>query len=379
VITPAQSTKGASIMRRTDAIAWVISVCAVSLRLSQAKTLGALVAATLSVQRMSLANIGRALLGNAKHQIKRCWRFCANDRIETVDAMRGVVQRVLRKRRKKPFLVSCDWTDIRGFQTLMASVVFKGRSVPVCWASCARHVYDGHRSRNAFEESLLLVLRSMIPAGQRVILLADRGFGRTELARFCQRHGFDYVIRINPDVHVRCASYSGKLVDYPVRKGICKLLKSLAYRAHHSVTQDVVVRWVRGLPARRDECWFLMTSLNAGPARISTLYAKRMTIEQLFRDAKNKRNGWSLRDTKITRADRLDRLLLILALAYLLLCGVGLVALSTCRPSDWNASSKNDCSVFTIGQLMIARIEVSAAQALQAFIQATEDAGGKWG
>ena len=59
-------------MHRKDAIAWVVNVCAVSLRLSQAKTLGILVAATLRVQRVSLANIGRCALGAAKHQIKRC-------------------------------------------------------------------------------------------------------------------------------------------------------------------------------------------------------------------------------------------------------------------------------------------------------------------
>jgi hypothetical protein len=366
-------------MRRTDATAWVINVCADSLRLSQAKTLAALVAAALFVQRVSMANIGRALLGNVKHQIKRCWRFCANERVESADAMRGVVKRVLRKRRKKPLLVSFDWTDLRGFQTLMASVVFKGRSVPICWASCLKHVYDGHRSRNAFEESLLLVLRSMIPEGQKVILLADRGFGRTELARFCQNHGFEYVIRIKPDVCVRCASYTGNLLDYPVHKGICKLLKSVAYRSHHSVTQNIVVRWVRGLPAKRDECWFLMTSLSGGPARISTLYGQRMTVEELFRDAKNRRNGWSLRDTNITRADRLDRLLLILAIAYWLLCGIGLAALATCRPARWTASSKNDCSVFTIGRVMLTRMTISAALCLRALIEATEKAVGNWG
>src|SRR5215204_4532869 len=163
-------------MLRRDAIAWVAGVCTLTLRLSQAKTLAALVASAMHVERASLANIGRAMLGQAKHQIKRCWRFCANERIETADAMRGVVKQVLRKRRKKPLIVSFDWTDVRQFQTLMASVVFKGRSVPICWASCPKHVYDGHRSRNAFEESLLLVLCSMIPAGQKLILLADRGF-----------------------------------------------------------------------------------------------------------------------------------------------------------------------------------------------------------
>lgn len=367
-------------MHRKDAIAWVISVCAVSLRRSQAKTLAILVASAMRVERVSLANIGRSMLGTAKHQIKRCWRFCRNDRIETADAMRGVVRKVLKRRnRAKPLIVALDWVDIRQFQTLMASVVFKGRSVPICWSSCKKHVYEGHKSRNAFEESLLLVLRSMIPSDRKIILLADRGFGRTELARFCQRQGFDYVIRINPDVHVRCVSYRGKLIDYPVHQGICKLLKSVAYRQHHSVTQNIVVRWVRNLPAKRDECWFLMSSLAAGPARISRLYGQRMTIEQLFRDNKSKRHGWSLRDTQITRADRLDRLLLILAIAYLLLCGIGLLALRTGKPGQWTASSRNDCSVFRIGREMLAKLTLTAAAAFQALLDATWDAVPKWG
>ncbi len=112
-------------MHRKDAIAWVLNVCTDSLRLSQAKTLSILVAAAMGVQRISLANIGRALAGTTKHQIKRCWRFCANPRVETADAMRGIVARLLKKRKKK-LLVAVDWVDIKGFQTLMASVVLKG-------------------------------------------------------------------------------------------------------------------------------------------------------------------------------------------------------------------------------------------------------------
>jgi hypothetical protein len=368
-----------SIMSRKDAITWVVSVCTLSLRLSQAKTLAALVAAAMRVERISLANIGRAMNGMVKHQIKRCWRFCANDRIETADAMRGILKRVLKKRKKK-LLVSFDWTDIRGFQTLMASAVFKGRSIPICWASCNKHVYDGHRSRNSFEESLLAVLGSMIPKQVKVILLADRGFGRTELARFCQKHGFSYIIRIQPNVHVNGASFKGKLLDYPVHKGICKLLRSVLYRSQDNpLTQNIVIRWVRDLPAKRDQCWFLMTDLQAGGAQISKLYGQRMTIEELFRDHKNKLNGWSLRDTRIIRPDRLDRLLLILAIAYLLLCGIGLIALQTGTSGNWSSSSKNQCSAFIIGRIILDRIKTKLSTALAALIASTEEAVPKWG
>jgi hypothetical protein len=345
--------------------------------------LSQLVAAALFVERANLASIGRALSGPAKHQIKKVCRFIANSRIEPADAMRGVVCHLLRHRspRKpgKPLVVSLDWTDIKAFSTLTASAVFKGRSVPICWASCLKHVYEGHRSRNAFEESLLRVVRTMIPPYVKVILVADRGFGRTELARFCQHQGFDYVIRIQPNVHVRCECYRGKLIDYPVRPGVCRLLRSVAYRSHHQVIQHIVVRWVRNLPQERDECWFLMTSLRCGPAVISRLYATRMTIEQLFRDVKNKRNGWSLRDTKITRADRLDRLLLILALSYILLCGLGLLLLATRHPGEWSSSSRNDCSVFTIGRIMVHRVHLPIPQLIRRLQTSLAWLDGNWG
>lgn len=90
-------------------------------------------------------------------------------------------------------------------------------------------------------------------------------------------------------------------------------------------------------------------------------------------------NGWSLCDTQITRASRLDRLMLILAIAYLLLCGIGLIALERCKPGDWSSSSKNDCSVFTIGKIMLNRIRTTAAQTAQALLRATEQAVPNWG
>ena len=365
-------------MHRTEAIAWVVSVCAVSLRLSQAKTLATLVASAMRVERVSLANLGRRMLGNAKHQIKRCWRFCNNERVEPADAMRGVVRR-LTKKRKKPLLVALDWVDVRGFQTLVASAVLKGRSTPLCWASCEGHTYDGQRSRNAFEESLLLVLRSMVPETVKVIILADRGFGRCALAAFLRRQGFSYLIRIGPKVTVRLKGFHGKLLDYPVSKGIAKVLKDVAYRADGAVSQHVVVRWKPGLPPERDECWFLMTDLGGTAHQLCALYARRMTIEQLFRDHKSKRNGWSLRDTQLETPQRLDRLLLILALAYLLLCGVGLMARKTYRPSAWCSSSKEQCSIFLIGLLMRDQLKASPAQAFAAVLELNETMAQKWG
>ena len=88
----------------------------------------------------------------------------------------------------------------------------------------------------------------------------------------------------------------------PVHKGMCRVLRDVVYRQRDPVRQHVVIRWVEGLPEKRDEPWFLMTDLGRDPRSLSRLYGKRMTVEELFRDDKNRRNGWGLRDVQVTRS-----------------------------------------------------------------------------
>jgi hypothetical protein len=369
-------------MNRMEAIGWVLAVVSEGLRLSQAKTLSELVGAAIRVGRVSLAEIGRQLEGPAaaKHRIKRCWRFTANDRVVASDAMQGVIRRLLKRKRwkKKPLLVAMDWTEVRDFHTLMLAAVMKGRGVPLLWASYPEWVL--HKSQNNLEEGLLRLLKSLLPQGVRVILLADRGFGRTELARTCQQLGLQYVIRIRPDVWIESRDFRGNLLDFPVKKGICRWLRNVEFRKKNPVTQHVVVYWKRGLPKDRDECWFLMTDLARGPARLSELYGQRMTVEELFRDDKNRRNGFALRNTQITKPERFDRLLLILALTYYLLVGLGLVARQRWRPGAWCSSNRwKECSVFTIGRVMLARMQLSAPAAFAAVLTAIFQAAPNWG
>ncbi len=167
-------------MKPTAGIAWVLSVCT-CLRKSQAKTLANLVAAAMQVGRLRLAALGRRLAGPAlcKHKIKRVWRFCAQRRITVADGMRGVIEHLCR-RRTEPLLVALDWVEIRSFHTLKAAAIFYGRALPLLWASYPE--WELYKSQNNLE-GLLRLLRSLVPAHVEIIVLADRGFGRAELAR----------------------------------------------------------------------------------------------------------------------------------------------------------------------------------------------------
>jgi hypothetical protein len=359
-------------MNGLQAAAWVLTVCT-TLRLSQTKTLADLTAAALLVGRLSLANLGRQLVGAraAKHRIKRTWRFCANRGVSVPDAMHGPIAHLC-KRRKKPLLVALDWVEVRAFHTLVLAAVKKGRSIPLLWASYPEWVL--YKSQNNLEEGLLRLFRTLVPEHVTVVVLADRGFGRAEMARLCQQLQFRFLIRIKSDVSIEHPSYRGLLHDYPVKRGMRRLLQGVRYRKSDPVTLNLVIRWKPGLPARRDEPCFLITDLEETAVRLSERYRQRMTIEELFRDEKNRRNGLALRNTQITRAERFDRLLLILALAYWLLTGIGLVARQRYRPGQWCSSNDpGQCSDFTIGRIMLGQMNLTAQQAIGRVFRATED------
>jgi hypothetical protein len=336
-------------MKRQEISHCVCSICH-SLRRSQAKTLSVLVPAAMTLARASLAQLGRALAGQSpvatKHCIKRVDRFVGNPRIEPTEAMRGLVQWLAQPRKK--LLVSLDWVDIRHFQCLVLAARLRGRALPLLWA--VYQYEDVYRSQNNLEYGLLRAFRTMIPPSVAVTVLADRGFGRTEMARVCQALTFHYVIRIRPTAWVRSTRFTGRLTAYPIQRGQRHLLRHVWYRKARPVRQQVAVVWLRD----QAEPWYLMTDEDHLKASVlSKVFARRMSIEEYFRDTKSKRNGFALRLVQIHDSQRLSRFLLILAWAYILLVTVGLYALTHLRPAQWCSNNRpGECSLFTIGKVM---------------------------
>jgi hypothetical protein len=136
------------------------------------------------------------------------------------------------------------------------------------------------KSQNNLEEGLIRLLRSLVSDRVRITLLADRGFGRAELARtLLGLVNMSFVVRIKPQVMVRHPRFTGQLVDYPVRKGMRRVLRGARFRSTDPVDVNVVVRWKKGLPADRDEPWFLITDLSKRSAiQLTELYGRRMGI-----------------------------------------------------------------------------------------------------
>jgi hypothetical protein len=381
-------------MDRTDAMAWVVSVCSGLVRKSQVTTLSMVVAGALGAMRLSLAGIGREMAaardGAAKHAIKQVWRLIVNPRIEPAVLMPQIMNRLLRRRLRwhgkrpdrRPLLVSLDWTKVRQFHVLMAAIVVQGRALPFCWESYPDKIQG--KSQNALEEALLLRIQAALPWGVSLVILADRGFGRASLVACAQRLKLEYLIRVRGDVIVQTSRWRGRLDQYPIRRGQCQGFTKVAYRQDEAVTTNLVVRWKKGLRGDRDTPWYLVTSLKLGRkdhnTQLSDLYALRFDIEELFRDTKNEHLGWSLGKTRLTRADRLDRLLLIAALAYVLLIAWGLWCREHLDPRLWCTNRrKRELSALAIARVMLDRVKLPLAHAIRLLLSSLATPLGNWG
>lgn len=355
---------------------WVLGLSLNVLRLSQAKTLSWIVSGSLHVRQFSLAGLATELEAETsyKHKLKRLDRFLSNDHIQPDKAFEPFRQKLLKKRKKR-LIVALDWTQFGSLHTLALVAVFKGRAIPLFWTTVDQAGL--YKQQTRLEKQMLSAFKDCLPQGLKVVVLADRGFGKTDLAKHCQQLGLDYLIRIQPNVQIRCEQHSGLLKTYEVQPGQCHVLKDVQFRKHHPVCQQVIVCRRR---RKRAEVWYLMSSLQIAAARLVTLYSKRMTIEESFRDQKSQRSGFCLGDTLIHTPERLDRLLLVLAIVYLLLCGLGLHAKAEYSPACWSSNKRDqDQSVLSIARRMLKLLQLPPEQAVDALRSALTDVVPKWG
>jgi len=74
----------------------------------------------------------------------------------------------------------------------------------------------------------------------------------------------------------------------------------------------------------QQEAWYRFPDLEVPASQVVHRYGRRFPIEEVFRDQKRTRWGWSLREYRLQdRADRLDRLLLVVACADFMVSVIG--------------------------------------------------------
>ena len=313
-------------------------------------TLGVMVSASLAV-----AVIGRSLAQArgllTKHAVKQVDRLLSNQAIDPWEIAARWVPEVIGS--ASAIQVVMDWTDFDADgQTTLAlnKVTPHGRATPLLWLTVMKD--DLKNKRNAYEDMCLKRLAEVLPAGVKVTILADRGFGDTKLFGYLGTLGFDYVIRFRGNTHVTAATGERRpAADWVGKGGRAVKLSGAALTASEHPVGAVVCVQAKDMK----EPWCLATSLGGATARaIVDAYARRWTIEPSFRDTKDIRFGMGLSLLRISRPDRRDRLLLINAFAMHLLTMLGTAGeeLGMDRHLKSNTSKTRTHSLFRQGCML---------------------------
>lgn len=323
-----------------------------------AKRIASLAGATLGV--MHAASLAVAMIGQAlaqarglvtKHAVKQVDRLLSNEGIDVWDSFTRWVPHQIGARRD--ILVAMDWTDFAADDqaTLVLSLVTgHGRAAPLLWLSVWKD--ELRDQRNDLEDACLRRLAELVPAGCRVTILADRGFGDQKLFSFLPTLGFGYVIRFRGNIRVTAADGETRpAAEWVGKGGRARKLADARVTAKGQPVGAVVCVHAKDMK----EPWCLASSeRDATAATLINHYARRWTIEPQFRDTKDLRFGMGLSSCRISEPMRRDRLLLISAFATALLTLLGVVgeSLGMDRLLKSNTSKTRTHSLFRQGCML---------------------------
>jgi hypothetical protein len=304
----------------------------------------------LNGAKLSLTHLGRGRPGTAfvKHHIKAVDRLLGNPHLQRErHGIYAALARTLLQSQQRPLII-VDWADCeldRQLLILKAAIPLGGRAITLYEEVHPMRRYNSPKTHRDF----LRRLHQIVPDGIRPIVVTDAGF-RGPWFRAVEALGWDWIGRIRngikyfkPETGRWCLTHSLYPQATPRVQHIGERCLSKRYRYWCRLYLVRAYRRGPGRPRKRKSYgsndglyrrlhrapWLLATSLpNARGAgkRIVRAYARRMQIEETFRDLKNHRWGYALRYARSARPERLHVLLLLALLAGFVHWLLGLAA-----------------------------------------------------
>lgn len=281
-------------------------------------SMGVLGSSTLFLHDLG-ESLAKSLGKNKKHTTKQIDRLLSNKGISIWELSAQWVPYVLRN--QKHAKVILDWTSFADDKQYMLSLNIltgKGVSTPLLWKTVDATLMKHNRAR--YEDQLLSRLKEVIPVDIEVTLVADRGFADQKFFKFLDEElNFNYIIRIKSNTIITHKNTSKKAIEWMRNDNrALSLEKAQITLQAYEVNQVVIVK-----DKAMKSAWILVSNTKLKTREMINCYAKRWKIEPFFRDLKDGRFGYGLSATHFKTSERRDRLMLIVALSYLLLLILG--------------------------------------------------------
>jgi hypothetical protein len=238
-----------------------------------------------------------------------------------------------------PLVLTIDGSEVgRGCMTLMVSLIYQKRAIPLIWYVIDRA--KGHLSAQA-HIALLDQVQAVLPADAEVILLGDGEFDSVELQRYLAQQTWQYVCRTAKDTWVWCEGEWLQLDDLAL-PDLCLGLESVGFSQQAYGPVTVVVWWDKAYQTPL----FLVSNLTL-VGEICHWYRRRMCIETFFSDQKSR--GFQIDKSHLRDPNRLFRLLMAACLAYIWMIDLGVHACQHGYLPLLHRTDRCDLSLFQLG------------------------------
>lgn len=332
---------------------------------SQLDSLGLAIVGAVQSMSSQMAKIARAMpLDTTEHsKEQRLRRLLDNERLTQTDHYQPIVKQALHGLAHQRVQLLIDRVLLRGeHNILVLSIGFRRRSIPLIWKALE------HRGSSNLEDQqgLIRAAVALLPESVRISVHGDSEFRSQELFAWLRTQGYEAMLGVDGRLWVYDTPELAE-VGAPLSSRVQRLPDGCAPERKHKhrsspvtyLASVYVVKEVRNGPLNIIAWWerdtdgklvlhAVMTNLPATP-RTKALGKRRMWIETVFRDWQS--GGFHLDQSGISARERMARLLLVLAIAYLWLVSIGrwLVKRGYRRRIDDGSAREWHFSLFQLG------------------------------
>lgn len=272
---------------------------------------------------------------------KRFSRFVQN---ETVDVgtyfLPFIVALLAGLAASGPLVLAMDGSETgRNCITLMVSVIYKKRAIPIAWL-----VVKGQKGHLSEERHLALLeqVKTLIPAGSDVIFLGDGEFDGNDLQAEINQVGWSYVCRTAKNRLICDGGDWFALDEILLYPGDCVDMPDVAFTQAGYGPVLVIALWQLDCK----EPIYLVSNMDCVD-EACYWYSKRFRIETFFSDQKSR--GFHLHKSHLADPDRLSRLLIAACLAYIWVIYLGVIAVRDKWVAVIHRPDRCDLSLFQLG------------------------------
>jgi DDE family transposase len=284
-----------------------------SLGVWQRRGLAVLVVGLLSLGQAQLSKIAEGVPEEGSYNTvrQRVKRWVSHSGQWVVAVGEEWIRWVWRKYGGQRAVLLVDETKLgQRFGVMMVSLAYAGRAIPLWWR-CYRAneaAFYPAQGQVLLIYGLLAHVLSALPESARPLVQMDRGLAHSSaMLRALQSLRVDYLVRVKATARFTSRRGCSQLLKHWVRPGQATRLQGSLFDRDHACPGTICLIWESG----QAEAWCLFTNTRRA---IGSYYALRWWQEESFRDLKSA--GWHWPTSHLACPMRMERLILVMAIAY---------------------------------------------------------------